>query len=969
MGSTMNPWHVTTLDEFLFYCCPECDMKCRDHTEFFNHAVQVHELAKEALNGTEVKMELDLEVDEEVGNDILDESQLFTNDEEHGQDIMAETNLFTNDEDFNNDIESGLINIPKQEIAESTFKKYKRTWQEFLNSAKVNFGNEPTKEDFESYFIFKRENGVAHGTLKALYSHLSKMFKMMHNKELDNFHGGSIKRMLESWQEDPKRPDKRLTKAQIIQFLKEADDSDRYLLVRKVIAMLAYLGGLKLSMLRMMTLGSVKPHPKGYAVHMNQDVLKPYSKNQQVEETVCFIVPQGGDDGVCYASIMRTFLDALAKDQLDLHPDVPLFRQGKRKTASTPSTFTSLSLGKNNLYNVGKEVAQFLKLPDYLEYSTKSFLVSTSVELFSSIPSEKTVTSNLEVSEEDGYDHPMDMKTDFITIKSDDDEEDVKPLVKFEDVKLNQKVEVKLDPLAEDQLHNQNIEPAESEKIFTCDHCGKTFDNYMKRRRHVIRDHGMQGTKIQCDQCGKKFSKKTNLQRHILVVHEGKNHSCHICNKEFKTWKNFQHHLENVMCAPTDNEGNSAFACERCHKSFNTSTKLEMHKKTAKCIPFDEQSLKCKICDTQLKSKQTYREHMHDMHEAKRIFCEYCAHNVLENRFAEHVEKCEISFKELYEGNEFQCDQCRRSFKLIAALKSHQKNMHSNEEFKCTYCKKTYASKRLRDDHIREKHEVKVFKCELCDETFDMKRKMMQHMETIHKDCLNTCDYCGKKFFSQDEFKDHICKRMNELNIPRPEKPYFDCEVCSAKLATVIDLRDHMVVFHQSQQIYCEFCGKHAPTQKFYEHVENCEIVWREKYANNIHKCKACRRSWNDESTMRSHYRMVHKKVKYQCEHCSQEFSCRNNLKEHIQCVHQGLLIYCEHCGQSFKSSQNLRYHMKRNHDYGQKLHCERCGRSFVNKGDFRHHNCEKGHVWSWREGRKERAPKHTEDQLISPKT
>ena len=60
---------------------------------------------------------------------------------------------------------------------------------------------------------------------------------------------------------------------------------------------------------------------------------------------------------------------------------------------------------------------------------------------------------------------------------------------------------------------------------------------------------------------------------------------------------------------------------------------------------------------------------------------------------------------------------------------------------------------------------------------------------------------------------------------------------------------------------------------------------------------------------------------------------------------------------------------MKRNHGYGEKLHCERCGRSFVNKGDFRSHNCEKGHVWSWREGRKERAPKQTEEQLISPKT
>ena len=92
-----------------------------------------------------------------------------------------------------------------------------------------------------------------------------------------------------------------------------------------------------------------------------------------------FIIPQGDNNGVCYASIMRTYLDALANDQLDLHPDVPLFRQGKSNAKGLgpyrPSCFTNQPVGKNNFLNVGKEVAQFLKLPDHLEYSTKSFLV------------------------------------------------------------------------------------------------------------------------------------------------------------------------------------------------------------------------------------------------------------------------------------------------------------------------------------------------------------------------------------------------------------------------------------------------------------------------------------------------------------------------------------------------------------------------------------------------------------------
>ena len=33
-----NPWEVSNLECFLFYCCPECDYKCQDVTGFESHA-------------------------------------------------------------------------------------------------------------------------------------------------------------------------------------------------------------------------------------------------------------------------------------------------------------------------------------------------------------------------------------------------------------------------------------------------------------------------------------------------------------------------------------------------------------------------------------------------------------------------------------------------------------------------------------------------------------------------------------------------------------------------------------------------------------------------------------------------------------------------------------------------------------------------------------------------------------------
>ena len=41
-----NPWQVPSLDEYLFYCCPECDMKTKEYNMFYEHAVHRHDQAK-----------------------------------------------------------------------------------------------------------------------------------------------------------------------------------------------------------------------------------------------------------------------------------------------------------------------------------------------------------------------------------------------------------------------------------------------------------------------------------------------------------------------------------------------------------------------------------------------------------------------------------------------------------------------------------------------------------------------------------------------------------------------------------------------------------------------------------------------------------------------------------------------------------------------------------------------------------
>ena len=50
MATSTNPWQVQSINEFLFYCCPECDTKVKDSKDFMIHAFLRHEDARVSLS-------------------------------------------------------------------------------------------------------------------------------------------------------------------------------------------------------------------------------------------------------------------------------------------------------------------------------------------------------------------------------------------------------------------------------------------------------------------------------------------------------------------------------------------------------------------------------------------------------------------------------------------------------------------------------------------------------------------------------------------------------------------------------------------------------------------------------------------------------------------------------------------------------------------------------------------------------
>ena len=60
-GHDDNPWAVGKIEDFLYFCCPECDLSretiYQSRELFLQHALNQHPKAKECLPQIEIKLE------------------------------------------------------------------------------------------------------------------------------------------------------------------------------------------------------------------------------------------------------------------------------------------------------------------------------------------------------------------------------------------------------------------------------------------------------------------------------------------------------------------------------------------------------------------------------------------------------------------------------------------------------------------------------------------------------------------------------------------------------------------------------------------------------------------------------------------------------------------------------------------------------------------------------------------------
>ena len=140
-----NPWHFSTLEDFLFYCCPECPHKFRSSISFTNHAVKNHPKAKEKLGDAfeeDATNENDLDANEndlENDNLIFESDHAIQNNPEDSEDFIEESNQSPDEED----------DLDKIKLEVDPTDYFNQVLEQDLDQAKIE--TKDPESDFQCY--------------------------------------------------------------------------------------------------------------------------------------------------------------------------------------------------------------------------------------------------------------------------------------------------------------------------------------------------------------------------------------------------------------------------------------------------------------------------------------------------------------------------------------------------------------------------------------------------------------------------------------------------------------------------------------------------------------------------------------------------------------------------------------------------------------------------------------------------
>ncbi|XP_053688473.1 zinc finger protein 32-like [Sabethes cyaneus] len=196
---------------------------------------------------------------------------------------------------------------------------------------------------------------------------------------------------------------------------------------------------------------------------------------------------------------------------------------------------------------------------------------------------------------------------------------------------------------------------------------------------------------IECNICHRKFDTEHGYKVHYKRC-VGKNTNatffkCSICTKSFKAQRELRAHMNR-------HRGVRPYQCRKnCENTFFSVATRVKHEDSC-----GSQMQVCPICGDQLKSRNTFANHMAHTHGEPHIGCDICGKKLKsKNKLRRHM---------LVHTNvrNYPCNVCGKSFKTSYAANVHQRIHTQEKPFMCDICSQGFTYKCSLKAHVNREH-------------------------------------------------------------------------------------------------------------------------------------------------------------------------------------------------------------------------------------------------------------------------
>jgi len=254
-----------------------------------------------------------------------------------------------------------FLSMTEQET-KRTRKRYWKIWTDFKEWCELSDELEtrpPTEEEMLNYFTFLREEkGFASNSLFTMYSMLNFVTKSKYCLSLKRF--PSIIELIKEVVVKKEKV-KTFTMEEFDKFVRSEDISDPYWLVRKVVVIVAYFGGLRFIDTDSLLIEDFTTTQDGVKVCPTR------VKNRPIKQ---FLIPRESDSGLKYAKYVEDYLE-LVKEGLGE-------TSGRVWFTGRHDALAGNSMGKNSINKIPQDVAGYLKLEESTTYTFHSLRIEQS---------------------------------------------------------------------------------------------------------------------------------------------------------------------------------------------------------------------------------------------------------------------------------------------------------------------------------------------------------------------------------------------------------------------------------------------------------------------------------------------------------------------------------------------------------------------------------------------------------------